>query len=1714
MGKNTNLLRKVSSLVISFTLLFQQMGFAQVAAQIDLSGYLSGLKSNFTQDVFRPAHLRYFSYDNSTDNFKLLLEKGDFLKSVGYPAKAGSVTNTGGQDNKIKQEAKELLKYFLTGISLPDDMFWVNLRPDSRDQVIDNWLEKTDVGKIMLEADLQLKKDTAMFTSPDTSLGRKYWNRLYKKAAELYGYDNITIPTLTRPWIVPGEIIVRETMDEGRGTKDEGRGMKDEGRSTTPSAYIYKATLKVMLEEDYLKYNTVGEGLASSHKQDTNKSYEFNDPRAKELNTYSTELIREMIIPKLTKEINSSKRYASLRQVYYSLILSRWFKMRFSGKQGAYSSLINSSNLTNLTSQESWSKNTYFKQYQKSFSEGEYNIKEPVSTPTGQVIRSYFSGGLDLGPGNMGINVLTNGNNIIYVVSTMPGIVPMRGAANLKFPDLKIMPIGEAANKEFSDEGKETTSSLAGKKVSSGMDLTEQAWKEGRVFVGNLDFAFQVAGYSTKRVKRGLSSLTKEKQQTLVERLTSAYMITQELLQGITQEDINIAVLQTEVPEESKITVCGNWKLRKDLDNEEAARSKIKEFIKAVAGINAVRIVLYVDHKWAKVMADEINQAKSKILLGAQTFYFDADQDMSQQIQIAVDTGYSNVMIGHSMQRFYNKNVLGEVKTFSNTSTKPLTNEDANKINKAIVSDGRLKLHYVVAVDTLPNKELGDPDKILDDSEQVEYIRQQVSDGVNIGLDGINKQEIANIRITVEPNWAISTKTGDGKVDPKTSVNFPVVNKLMEWLMQALSDKFGHDIAQQIDTGYGASASPETAETLLEHKDIRHILPGGKSLEVSTFFPMVVNAYKGKFVTPVVAAVTQGMSRYTPVFIESEVISAVGLLSIIQPNNKFTFTQGHMYVGLDAFEQTGNTADLSQHKLDLLRAYFNANTNNQSADDKVSSWVEERQELIKTIVPRLMEYDVRGIAGPEDVLGIDSKGKRRKINLTPAMVEELSMAYGWNLRNNFEQAYDKEVGNNDVVIVTGATELSKKILMDAAIKGLTKMGINVRYSEEPVSTGANKWYYNTFHDGKDINVIGSFHFTGSHNPRDENGIKIAFTDAQGIIRELYGKELNGMASVLERGKYLNTDITPGESKEISVLKPYEDAIVEHWKPIFDAFREKYPNIPIRKGTDTGYGVMGPILQRIYKRIGIKIFLHLHAEPNGYAIDEHGEIILPDTSKEAYLKYIEQAMKDYPNDVASAYDRDGDRIDFNVGGKSATAERLHTVRTRAYALEHGHKFVQAGENMLAAFDVRASGIIKQVLPEIEEEVRKQLKGRVTDEVLNNWHIIGQFIPTGYVNNSVFATGAGISYSAYELDSGKVVPNQVNVGKYVQSKAKPAEISMEASCHAFEWVLDTKRGRVPIDDGAFAGLAFLMMELRMRAREDPKYRSTKEALEAIPILPITPDLRLNLPEDITNETKFGIVDKAAKAVIERHKEEISEVNLASGWRIIFKEGGFLLLRGSNTGAKLSVKAEAKTAEELVSLMQEAKDAYIEASKDPAFLVNGQPVSIGTKELDDKLADWKKKDSSVSSSIENITNLFTEVEEDSSNIGTLNVSSSLQQAPKNMGAIDFRGSAMNINYQAMGSFKGLDLRLPQLSRSELKKINIDSEIQQIKKMVNSGISPSGRRMLELAAACEQKGRMSAHSRDLLLCVVGACELAEINADESSLDFKKALVFIDSRS
>lgn len=335
-------MHRLIALLLSF-LFTCESAFGQLA----LDGLVMSGGQSAVSEKFRPLHLRYLSSRPHADGFRFLLDKGDSRET---------------DPEEVARLSNKLMEYFKIGLTLPDDIFWVNLRPDSPDQMIEDSLARTDIGRIFLETDLQLKKDTAGYTSPKTKEGSRYWDKLYKKAEELYGDSSIRIPTLVRPWIVPGEIIV--------------------GESET-GVYIYKATLKVMLEQDYLK--------------DAGRN-EVKDERGKQLNEYSAQLMREQIIPRIAKEVNSSKKYAAFRQVYYSLILAHCFKSSLKNSLPvSYAGAIDKKDLAGLTSAIPWDKDTYYRSYQESFSKGEYNLNEQAITTSGTKVKSYFSGGVSTG---------------------------------------------------------------------------------------------------------------------------------------------------------------------------------------------------------------------------------------------------------------------------------------------------------------------------------------------------------------------------------------------------------------------------------------------------------------------------------------------------------------------------------------------------------------------------------------------------------------------------------------------------------------------------------------------------------------------------------------------------------------------------------------------------------------------------------------------------------------------------------------------------------------------------------------------------------------------------------------------------------------------------------------------------------------------------------------------------------------------------------------------------------------------------------------------------------------------------------------------------------------------------------------------------------------------------------------------------------------------
>src|ERR1019366_565970 len=102
----------------------------------------------------------------------------------------------------------------------------------------------------------------------------------------------VPVNTFNKVWIVPDTAYVYESGN---------------------TAYILKSHLKVMLEEDYLSLGKHVRGPMNRTPTDR-------------INALGSQVIREIILPELEKEVNEGKNFANLRQMYSGMVLATWYK--------------------------------------------------------------------------------------------------------------------------------------------------------------------------------------------------------------------------------------------------------------------------------------------------------------------------------------------------------------------------------------------------------------------------------------------------------------------------------------------------------------------------------------------------------------------------------------------------------------------------------------------------------------------------------------------------------------------------------------------------------------------------------------------------------------------------------------------------------------------------------------------------------------------------------------------------------------------------------------------------------------------------------------------------------------------------------------------------------------------------------------------------------------------------------------------------------------------------------------------------------------------------------------------------------------------------------------------------------------------------------------------------------------------------------------------
>ncbi len=191
--------------------------------------------------------------------------------------------------------------------------------------------------------------------------------------------------------------------------------------------------------------------------------------------------------------------------------------------------------------------------------------------------------------------------------------------------------------------------------------------------------------------------------------------------------------------------------------------------------------------------------------------------------------------------------------------------------------------------------------------------------------------------------------------------------------------------------------------------------------------------------------------------------------------------------------------------------------------------------------------------------------------------------------------------------------LSSKGYRDSLLAGLLETGMRV--ADLGVVT-TPMLYFSLF----TLDVGGGGMITGSHNPPDYNGFKIA--EGRSTI---HGERIREVREVIEAGDFKSGK---GAVEEVSVEEEYRRALVE---------RVSMGPRPVRLAVDAGNGAAGPTSTRILRDLGCEV-TPLYCEPDGRFPNHHPDPTLPASVKDLRSKTLEVKA-----DAGIGFDGDGDRI---------------------------------------------------------------------------------------------------------------------------------------------------------------------------------------------------------------------------------------------------------------------------------------------------------------------------------------------------------------------------------------------------------------------------------------------------------------------------------------
>ena len=361
------------------------------------------------------------------------------------------------------------------------------------------------------------------------------------------------------------------------------------------------------------------------------------------------------------------------------------------------------------------------------------------------------------------------------------------------------------------------------------------------------------------------------------------------------------------------------------------------------------------------------------------------------------------------------------------------------------------------------------------------------------------------------------------------------------------------------------------------------------------------------------------------------------------------------------------------------------------------------------------------------------------------------------------------------VIVGRDMRLSGPQLFDAVTRGIMEQGADV-VNIGMVST--DQFYFAC----SQLKLPGMM-VTASHNPKEYNGFK--------MVRQmpylLSGKEgIQDLRRIVEADAY-----APPTRKGMMRSEDLSERFVESVLGLIDVAALQRADRHLKVIADTGNGMVGPILKRVYERLPVTL-IGMYLEPDG-SLPNHGlDPLQPENRAELQRRVVEEQA-----DVGFAFDGDGDRF-FTIDdrGVFVAGDYLTALLGRYLLQKHpGSKIV---------YDVRASWAVPDLIreaggiPLIERVGHAFIKRRMADEgALFGGEVTGHYyfqnfgyadsgiIPSLLILEMLSTTGKRMSELLVPLEARYFISGEIN-STVADPQAKLRELAERYHDGQIEWL----------------------------------------------------------------------------------------------------------------------------------------------------------------------------------------------------------------------------------------------------------------------------------------------------------------------------------------